>query len=42
MNARQRWPKIHRRQAGVELVSAGIEGAAIAQSEPDVVPGRAL
>src|SRR3954454_10852479 len=36
------WPKIHRRQAGVELFSAGIERAAVAQLQPDVVPRRAL
>ena len=42
MNARQRWPEIHRRQTGVELVSAGVEGAAIAEPQPDVVPWRAL
>ena len=30
MNARQRWPEIHRRQADIKLVSAGVEGTTIA------------
>src|SRR4051794_35031569 len=39
MNARQRRPEIHRRQASVELVRAGVEPASIAQPQPNMVPG---